>query len=49
MADFWAAVATLGGVLVLDVKTWPGNTRLAKAVAAGGLTNYVKGAPPAAS
>ena len=27
-----------GGVLVLDVKTWPGNTRLAKAVAAGGMT-----------
>ena len=26
------------GVLVLDVKTWPGNTRLAKAVAASGLT-----------
>jgi DNA polymerase-3 subunit delta len=25
------------GVLVLDVKTWPGNTRLAKAVAANGL------------
>jgi DNA polymerase III subunit delta len=25
-------------VLVLDVKTWPGNTRLAKAVAATGLT-----------
>jgi DNA polymerase-3 subunit delta len=27
-----------GGVLVLDVKSWPGNTRLAKAVAASGLT-----------
>src|SRR4051812_2301987 len=26
-----------GGVLVLDVKTWPGNTRLAKALAATGL------------
>jgi DNA polymerase III subunit delta len=26
-----------GGVLVLEVKTWPGNTRLAKAVAATGL------------
>jgi DNA polymerase-3 subunit delta len=26
------------GVLVLDVKTWPANTRLAKIVAAGGLT-----------
>src|SRR5262245_574660 len=26
------------GVLVLDVKTWPSNTRLAKAVAASGLT-----------
>jgi DNA polymerase-3 subunit delta len=25
------------GVLLLEVKTWPGNTRLAKAVAAGGL------------
>jgi DNA polymerase-3 subunit delta len=32
------------GVLVLDVKTWPGNTRLAKAVAAGGLTIECK--PP---
>ncbi len=28
---------TPGGVLVLDVKTWPANTRLAKAVAASGL------------
>ena len=27
-----------GGVLVLEVKTWPSNTRLAKAVAAAGLT-----------
>ncbi len=27
-----------GGMLVLDVKTWPGNTRLAKFVAANGLT-----------
>ena len=27
-----------GGVLVLDVKTWPSTTRLAKAVAASGLT-----------
>lgn len=27
-----------GGVLVLEVKTWPGNTRLAKAVVADGLT-----------
>jgi DNA polymerase-3 subunit delta len=26
-----------GGVLVLEVKTWPGNTRLAKAVGASGL------------
>ncbi len=26
------------GILVLDVKTWPSTTRLAKAVAAGGLT-----------
>jgi DNA polymerase-3 subunit delta len=26
-----------GGVLVLDVRTWPGNTRLAKALAADGL------------
>src|SRR4029079_698927 len=25
------------GVLVLDVKTWPSNTRLAKAIAASGL------------
>ncbi len=34
-----------GGVLVLEVKTWPGNTRLAKAVAAAGLTIECK--PPA--
>jgi len=27
-----------GGVLLLDVKTWPSNTRLAKALAADGLT-----------
>ena len=27
-----------GGVLVLEVKTWPSTTRLAKAVASGGLT-----------
>jgi DNA polymerase-3 subunit delta len=33
-----------GGVLVLEVKTWPGNTRLAKAVAASGLTIECK--PP---
>jgi len=26
-----------GGILVLEVKTWPGNTRLAKAVATSGL------------
>jgi DNA polymerase-3 subunit delta len=32
------------GVLVLDVKTWPANTRLAKAVAADGLTIECK--PP---
>ncbi len=31
-----------GGVLVLEVKTWPANTRLAKAVAAGGLTIQCK-------
>jgi DNA polymerase III subunit delta len=29
--------ATKGSVLVLDVKTWPANTRIAKAVAAHGL------------
>jgi DNA polymerase-3 subunit delta len=34
----YAAKPAKGGVLVLDVKTWPGNTRLAKAVAATGLT-----------
>ena len=33
-----------GAVLVLDVKTWPGNTRLAKAVAGQGLT--LKCGPP---
>lgn len=36
LEDYVAAPAR--GVLVLDVKTWPGNTRLAKAVAATGLT-----------
>lgn len=34
-----------GGVLVLDVKTWPSNTRLAKAVAAKGLTIECKTPP----
>jgi DNA polymerase-3 subunit delta len=34
----YASHPARGGVLVLEVKTWPGNTRLAKAVAAGGLT-----------
>jgi len=33
-----------GSFLVLDVKTWPANTRLAKTVAAGGLTIECK--PP---
>ncbi|MCI0331785.1 MAG: DNA polymerase III subunit delta [Planctomycetes bacterium] len=33
----YVAKPAKGGVLVLDVKTWPGNTRLAKAVAADGL------------
>jgi DNA polymerase-3 subunit delta len=37
LGDYVAKPAK-GGVLVLDVKTWPGNTRLAKAVAASGLT-----------
>lgn len=36
LEDYMARPAK--GVLVLDAKTWPGNTRLAKAVAAGGLT-----------
>lgn len=31
-----------GGVLVLEVKTWPANTRLAKALAAEGLTIHCK-------
>jgi DNA polymerase-3 subunit delta len=35
LEDYVAAPAP--GVLILDVKTWPGNTRLAKAVAASGL------------
>jgi DNA polymerase-3 subunit delta len=35
LEDYVAAPAR--GVLVLEVKTWPGNTRLAKAVAATGL------------
>jgi DNA polymerase III subunit delta len=35
LEDYVAAPAR--GVLVLDVKTWPGNTRLAKAVAASGM------------
>ncbi len=33
-----SARRTPGGLLVLNVKTWPSNTRLAKAVAAQGLT-----------
>ena len=32
-----SARQTYGSVLVLDVKTWPSNTRLAKAVAASGM------------
>jgi DNA polymerase III subunit delta len=32
------SLPTTMGVLVLEVKTWPANTRLAKAVAASGLT-----------
>ena len=31
-----------GGTLLLEVKTWPGNTRLAKAVAASGLANRMQ-------
>jgi DNA polymerase-3 subunit delta len=43
LEDFVAKLAdgkrgVSGGVLVLDVKTWPSNTRLAKIVAANGLT-----------
>jgi DNA polymerase-3 subunit delta len=34
----YVAKPAKGGVLLLDVKTWPSNTRLAKAVAANGLT-----------
>lgn len=34
----YVAKPAKGSVLVLEVKTWPGNTRLAKAVAASGLT-----------
>jgi DNA polymerase-3 subunit delta len=34
----YVAKPVKGGILVLDVKTWPANTRLAKAVAASGLT-----------
>jgi DNA polymerase-3 subunit delta len=41
----YVAKPVKGNVLVLDVKTWPGNTRLAKAVAASGLTIECK--PPA--
>jgi DNA polymerase-3 subunit delta len=33
----YVAKPAKGGVLVLDVKSWPSNTRLAKAVAASGL------------
>lgn len=35
------------GVLVLEVGNWPANTRLAKAVAASGLTIECKSPPPA--
>ncbi len=34
----YVAKPAKGGVLVLEVETWPSNTRLAKAIAAGGLT-----------
>ena len=34
----YVAKPVLGALLVLEVKTWPGNTRLAKAVAKSGLT-----------
>lgn len=34
----YVAKPVKGGILVLDVKTWPSNTRLAKSVAANGLT-----------
>jgi DNA polymerase-3 subunit delta len=40
----YVAKPAKGSVLALDVKTWPGNTRLAKAVAASGLTIECK--PP---
>ncbi len=36
-SDGTRSVPTTMGVLVLEVKSWPGNTRLAKAVAASGL------------
>ena len=39
--------AAAGGVLVLEVKTWPANTRLAKAVAADGLAIECKSLQPA--
>ena len=35
--ETWVEHPKAGSVLVLDVSTWPGNTRLAKAVAAKGL------------
>jgi DNA polymerase-3 subunit delta len=40
----YAAKPARGAVLVLEVKTWPSNTKLAKAVAAGGLA--IDCAPP---
>ena len=36
--EAYVAKPVAGGLLVLEVKTWPGNTRLAKAVAQQGLT-----------
>lgn len=43
----WVGEPRGTGVLVLEVGTWPGNTRLAKAVAATGLTIDAKSPPPA--
>jgi len=43
----YAAKPAKGGVLVLEVKTWPGNTRLAKVVAKEGLAIECKSPKPA--
>jgi DNA polymerase-3 subunit delta len=47
MLEDYVARPKPGGVLVLNVKSWPSNTRLAKAVVGSGLTLECAAPPPA--